>query len=164
MDAREIEKIILKSVDLPTMPHVAAKTMQLLSDPNVSSKDLQKVISSDSVLAANILKISNSALYGCSREILPEETSEIRYEGLCIIENKGQIDSDMGDFYIPGYPLTVSFDSEGINYYLQSESDKDRPSLTVFKSYFSLAHLVKPIGIGPIEGRYNYFIGDSPDS
>jgi len=69
MDVQEIEKIILKSVDLPTMPHVAAKTMQLLSDPKVSTNDLQKIISSDSVLAANILKISNSALYGCSREI-----------------------------------------------------------------------------------------------
>jgi HD-like signal output (HDOD) protein len=69
MDIQEIEKIISKSVDLPTMPHVAAKTMQLLSDPKVSAKDLQKVISADSVLAANILKISNSALYGCSREI-----------------------------------------------------------------------------------------------
>jgi HD-like signal output (HDOD) protein len=69
MDIQQIEKVILKSVDLPTMPHVAAKTMQLLSDPKVSTKDLQKVISSDAVLAANILKISNSALYGCSREI-----------------------------------------------------------------------------------------------
>jgi HD-like signal output (HDOD) protein len=69
MNVQEIETVILKSVNLPTMPHVAAKTMQLISNPNVNTKDLQKVIASDSVMAANILKISNSALYGCSREI-----------------------------------------------------------------------------------------------
>ncbi|MBU1626159.1 HDOD domain-containing protein, partial [bacterium] len=69
MDIQNIEQIILKSVNLPTIPNVVSKTMQLLSDPNVSSKDLQKVITSDSVMAAKILKISNSALYGCSREI-----------------------------------------------------------------------------------------------
>jgi len=38
MDEQNIEKIILRSVDLPAMPHVAAKTLQLLSDPKVSAK------------------------------------------------------------------------------------------------------------------------------
>jgi HD-like signal output (HDOD) protein len=69
LNTKDLEKMISTSLNLPPMPHVAAKTIQLLKDPSTNAKDLQKIITSDSVLAANILKISNSALYGRSREI-----------------------------------------------------------------------------------------------
>jgi HD-like signal output (HDOD) protein len=50
--------------DLPTLPHVATKVIELVSDPNSSAGDLQKVILRDQALTARVLKIANSALFG----------------------------------------------------------------------------------------------------
>ncbi|MEE8583973.1 MAG: HDOD domain-containing protein [Acidobacteriota bacterium] len=50
--------------DLPPFPVVAQQVMQLVRSPHSSASDLERVISRDSALAARVLKISNSALYG----------------------------------------------------------------------------------------------------
>ncbi len=55
--------------DLPPFPAVAHQVMQLVRSPDSSAFDLERVISKDSALAARVLKISNSALYGVSRTI-----------------------------------------------------------------------------------------------
>lgn len=68
MDAR-LQYIIRKTGDLPPMPKVAQKILSIVSNPETSARDLQKLISSDQALAAKILKISNSALFSLMREI-----------------------------------------------------------------------------------------------
>jgi HD-like signal output (HDOD) protein len=64
-----IKDIILNAKDLPAMPHVASKVLQLAGNPETTAHRLQKVIQDDQAMAARILKIANSALYGCSRKI-----------------------------------------------------------------------------------------------
>lgn len=67
--SEDIEQIILKTCDLPTMPVVADKVMRLVADPNTTTEHLQKLISADQALAARILKIANSVFYASVRKI-----------------------------------------------------------------------------------------------
>jgi putative nucleotidyltransferase with HDIG domain len=64
-----MEKIVDMTGDLPPMPNVAAKVMEMMANPMMDGKSIQKVISTDQALASKILKISNSALYSFSKEI-----------------------------------------------------------------------------------------------
>ena len=67
--SRRLHKIIMTTRDLPAMPHVAGKVLELSSDPNTSATQLQQVISDDQAMTGRILKIANSAMYSCSRKI-----------------------------------------------------------------------------------------------
>jgi putative nucleotidyltransferase with HDIG domain len=64
-----LKKLILKTGDLPSMPFVAAKVMQIVGDANSTVAQLQTVIQDDQGLASRILKVANSALYARSRQI-----------------------------------------------------------------------------------------------
>ena len=55
--------------DLPPLPHVAAKAIQLVEDPDATAQKLTDVLSSDTALAARVLKIANSAMFSRQREI-----------------------------------------------------------------------------------------------
>lgn len=55
--------------DLPTMPAVASQVIQAVDHPDSSIDDIRKLIERDAAIAARILKISNSALYGFPSEI-----------------------------------------------------------------------------------------------
>jgi putative nucleotidyltransferase with HDIG domain len=55
--------------DLPTMPAVASQVVRAVDDPDSSIEDIRKLIEQDAAIAARILKISNSALYGFPSEI-----------------------------------------------------------------------------------------------
>jgi HD-like signal output (HDOD) protein len=67
-------KTDLKSVinvvgDLPPMPVVAIKVMELLQDPDTTANSLAKAIALDPAVSARILKIANSSFYGLQRQI-----------------------------------------------------------------------------------------------
>jgi putative nucleotidyltransferase with HDIG domain len=66
---KELELMIMNASDLPTIPVVATKVMQLIESENASAEELAKVVSSDPAVAARVLKISNSSFYGCQRQI-----------------------------------------------------------------------------------------------
>ncbi len=68
-EKQKLNNIIMTTRDLPAMPQVASKVLELSSDPNTSASQLQQVISDDQAMTARILKIANSALYSCSRKI-----------------------------------------------------------------------------------------------
>ncbi len=68
-DDSQLKNLILTTRDLPAMPHVASKVLELSSDPDTSAQLLQKVIADDQAMTARILKIANSAMYACSRQI-----------------------------------------------------------------------------------------------
>jgi len=55
---------ILQVKDLPTLPHVLEKVTKMVEDPEVSSEAVAKVISTDQVLSAKVLKMVNSPIYG----------------------------------------------------------------------------------------------------
>lgn len=65
----QLQRIIMTTRDLPAMPQVASKVLELSSDPNTSARQLQQVIADDQAMTARILKIANSAMYSCSRKV-----------------------------------------------------------------------------------------------
>jgi len=69
MDIKDLEGIIAKTGDLPAMPAIAVKVMEMVSDPGTSANDLQDLISRDQALTTKVLKIANSAMFGVSRDI-----------------------------------------------------------------------------------------------
>ncbi|MEN8005410.1 MAG: HDOD domain-containing protein [Candidatus Krumholzibacteriota bacterium] len=67
--SEQLKNIIMTTGDLPAMPQVASKVLELSSDPNTSAQQLQHIIADDQAMTARILKIANSAMYSCSRKV-----------------------------------------------------------------------------------------------
>ncbi len=65
----ELKKIIMTTGDLPPMPMVATKVMQLVESGRANAEEIAKAISSDPAVSARVMKISNSAFYGRQRKI-----------------------------------------------------------------------------------------------
>lgn len=55
--------------DLPLLPEISRRVMEVVADDDSGMADLADVISEDAILAAKILQVSNSALYGGLSEI-----------------------------------------------------------------------------------------------
>ena len=55
--------------DLPPMPHVASRAIHMVENPATTSQELTDLLSSDTALAARVLKIANSAMFCRQREI-----------------------------------------------------------------------------------------------
>ena len=55
--------------DLPPMPHVASRAIQMVERPQTTAEELTDLLSSDTALAARVLKIANSAMFCRQREI-----------------------------------------------------------------------------------------------
>lgn len=65
-----MESSIIKKIKaLPPLDDTIIKIQRICTDKNSSLNDLVKVVEGDPMLTANILKSSNSPLYGFSREI-----------------------------------------------------------------------------------------------
>lgn len=67
--SNDLEQIIMAAGDLPTIPVVATKVLQLMEDESSTADDLARVVASDPAVAARVLKISNSSFYGAQRQI-----------------------------------------------------------------------------------------------
>jgi putative nucleotidyltransferase with HDIG domain len=66
---KELETAIMTAADLPTIPVIAIKVMQLIENESATAEQLAKIVASDPAVAARVLKISNSSFYGCRRQI-----------------------------------------------------------------------------------------------
>jgi len=64
-----IQEIVGAIKQIPPFPKVAQKVLQLIADPDVSTRDLAEVIKYDPTVTANVLKICNSAYFGLQRKI-----------------------------------------------------------------------------------------------
>ncbi len=69
LDKKEMRFLINKIDTLPTLPHVVSKLGKILENPMVSAEEVNRIISSDQVLTAKILKLVNSAFYGFPGQI-----------------------------------------------------------------------------------------------
>jgi HD-like signal output (HDOD) protein len=65
----ELQSVINTVGDLPPMPVVAVKVIQLLQDPKTSSVELAEAISRDQAVSARVLKIANSSFYSLKRQV-----------------------------------------------------------------------------------------------
>ena len=59
----------LKPADLPAPPQAAARIVQSCSNPQVGAQQLARIVASDPILTAEILRTVNSAFFGLKREI-----------------------------------------------------------------------------------------------
>ena len=64
-----LERIIGKVEDLPTLPRSILKITELINNPKSSARDLARVISDDHILTARLLRLVNSAFYGFPQRI-----------------------------------------------------------------------------------------------
>jgi putative nucleotidyltransferase with HDIG domain len=63
---------------MPMLPALAADVMGLAIDPDVSIARIARVITKDQVLAARVLRLANSALFGALQEITTVNDAVIR--------------------------------------------------------------------------------------
>lgn len=65
----QLEKVLATSTGLPTLPGVAMKIIGLLNDDDVDVDALTNAIQRDPALAAKLLRVANSPIYGSSRGV-----------------------------------------------------------------------------------------------
>lgn len=66
---RDLRSRVEKIRNLPTLPKVGMKILELASDPDVSMSELSQAIHQDPSLAARVLRIANSPFYGMVRQV-----------------------------------------------------------------------------------------------
>jgi len=63
------EKIRIKVRDIPSLPEIVTKVMEIVQDPRSSASQLSRIISHDPGLTTRVLRLVNSAYYGFPRQI-----------------------------------------------------------------------------------------------
>nr|ADI18756.1 predicted signal transduction protein [uncultured gamma proteobacterium HF4000_36I10] len=77
-DQERIEAVLATSTGLPTMPGVAIKIIDLLNEDEVDVDALSRTIQRDPALAAKMLRVANSPIYGSSRGVESLKQAVIR--------------------------------------------------------------------------------------
>jgi len=73
-------KIFQKINSLPTLPKSVLEIQSITNYPNPLIKVLIKIIKENSMLTTNLLKVSNSPLYGFAREIKSVDQAVLWYD------------------------------------------------------------------------------------
>lgn len=81
-----LNKIIREIKELPPLPDVVVKVMQITRSPDVTARQLNKVISQDQGLTGNVLRLCNSAYYGLPRAV-SSLSQAVMYLGFHTIRN-----------------------------------------------------------------------------
>ena len=68
-EKERVKRIAQSVISLPTLPTVVAKIVDVVQDPGTTAQALAKIIASDQVLTAKVLKLANSSYYGFPRKI-----------------------------------------------------------------------------------------------
>jgi HD-like signal output (HDOD) protein len=66
---KELQSKIEQITNLPTLPAIVTRVMQIVNDPSSSANDVAFVVGQDLALSAKILRLANSAFYGVPRTI-----------------------------------------------------------------------------------------------
>lgn len=69
MGAVNLNELVAKVEDLPSLPLVVTQVLKLTADPDSTPEDLNQVITTDQNLTAKVLRLANSAYYGFARRI-----------------------------------------------------------------------------------------------
>ncbi|MCK5075842.1 MAG: HDOD domain-containing protein, partial [Calditrichia bacterium] len=70
VESNSIQKFIKSINEIYSIPSVALKVIQQITDPEVRISDLSKLIQVDQVLTSNILKVVNSGYFNFQDEIV----------------------------------------------------------------------------------------------
>ncbi|MDD3024793.1 MAG: HDOD domain-containing protein, partial [Syntrophomonadaceae bacterium] len=69
MTRLSMDSIVEAVNDLPSLPHIVVKIMELTEDPDSTAQDISNVLSQDQAMTARVLRLANSAFYGFPRRI-----------------------------------------------------------------------------------------------
>lgn len=70
VDKSALRKYIERSLqDLPALPPIVAKILELTERPDSTATELDKLISSDPAMSSKVLRVVNSAYYGLSNQV-----------------------------------------------------------------------------------------------
>ena len=64
-----VKRHILQHRDLPSLPEVAVRVLEIVDNPRASASELSRAISLDPALTARVMRLANSDLYGFTRRI-----------------------------------------------------------------------------------------------
>ncbi|MEM6513297.1 MAG: HDOD domain-containing protein [Pseudomonadota bacterium] len=64
-----VETALQQINEIATLPEIARAVMAAADNPETSADDIEKLVSSDAVLAARVLKVVNSSFYGMPGEV-----------------------------------------------------------------------------------------------
>ncbi len=67
--AADFQSVVRSIGDLPPMPAVATKVLQMLQSPETRFSQLVEAISSDPAVSARLLKVANSAFFSLKRQV-----------------------------------------------------------------------------------------------
>ncbi len=65
----EIRNVLERSNAVPSAPQLVTRLMELTNDPNFKQTDLVKLLTSDAGIAADLLRLANSALFSGGRKV-----------------------------------------------------------------------------------------------
>jgi len=152
-EKRLLQRILDDINDIPPLPHVAAKVLEMTNDPDVSAAELNNIISQDEALTANLLKLCNSSYYGLPR-VISSVTQAIMYLGFQTVRNMvltSTLDRVYADYDLSFYnyePGGLSRHSFGAAIAAQVISKKLRPGLRDTAFTAGLLHGVGKIILG----------------
>ncbi len=66
----ELKALVREIKDLPTIPTVLLKLLSLTADSTSNAHSLAKIINTDQTISAKLLRLSNSAFYGCRGKVI----------------------------------------------------------------------------------------------
>lgn len=69
MAAVDLQRLIARVEDLPTLPRTVLRITEMVNDPRASARDLSRIITDDQVLTARLLKLVNSSFYGFPQRV-----------------------------------------------------------------------------------------------
>ena len=101
---------VVKSVQkLPTLPVSVTRLMKMSNDRNSGAEDFGRILKPDPALTANILKMANSAYFGCSRRVTSVS------QAVAFLGVKKVVDTAVGAAFIkvipallPGYQVKAT--------------------------------------------------------
>ncbi len=64
-----LENIVSEVDELPALPQIVTRVMELTEDPDSTAFDIQAVLNQDQAMTAQVLRLANSVYYGYSRRI-----------------------------------------------------------------------------------------------
>ncbi|NPA95579.1 MAG: HDOD domain-containing protein [Thermodesulfobacteria bacterium] len=70
-----LEAVYESMASLPVFPKIVHRALKVLDDPNKNITDVGKIIKLDHGLVANILKLTNSAMFGLSQQVSDLDTA-----------------------------------------------------------------------------------------
>ena len=65
----KVKRVVSNVRNLPTPPIVFHQIQKVINDPNVSAEQIASILSEDPAMSVKVLRLTNSAFYGLSREV-----------------------------------------------------------------------------------------------